>query len=240
MRYAGGKKLNGKEIIRILNEDIKSNSYQAYIEPFMGALGITRKVEHKIKLCSDLHRGLAGLYNDIAHGEFVIPHFVTEEEYGQIRWGEYNSLHVLVGFTCSWGGTWWGGYVRTPKDPIEAKHAGSLSVSLINTKRDVDMCFDSGHVSFLEMNYKEIAILDNCIIYCDPPYKGTKPYHCDKQFDHDAFWDWVRLQSQSNRVYVSEYQAPDDFESVWSKDTAVHMKREGKIRSVEHLFKIKE
>lgn len=66
---------------------------------------------------------------------------------------------------------------------------------------------------FTSLSYDEVIIPNNAIIYCDPPYQGRREYK-EGSFDHNKFWDWVREKSKTHKVYVSEYNAPDDFESV--------------------------
>ena len=52
-------------------------------------------------------------------------------------------------------------------------------------------------------------ILENAIIYCDPPYEDTASYQVGADaFNHDEFWDWFRTTPYT--VYVSSYKAPDD------------------------------
>jgi DNA adenine methylase len=60
------------------------------------------------------------------------------------------------------------------------------------------------------MSYDEVELSSNAIIYCDPPYKGTAEYK-ENGFDHDKFWQWARDISKKHKIYISEYQAPDDF-----------------------------
>jgi 16S rRNA G966 N2-methylase RsmD len=62
-------------------------------------------------------------------------------------------------------------------------------------------------------DYRNYEYREGDIVYCDPPYAGTEGYGCE--FDHDAFWEWARTRTYP--VYVSEYQAPDDFIPVWEK-----------------------
>ena len=71
-------------------------------------------------------------------------------------------------------------------------------------------------VEFRCGDYKELDV-SNAVIYCDPPYQGTTKYSTGK-FNYDEFWDWCRKMSENNIVFVSEYNAPDDFECVWSKE----------------------
>ena len=61
------------------------------------------------------------------------------------------------------------------------------------------------------LDYRDVEIVPNSVIYCDPPYAGTAKYK-EGAFNHEAFWEWCR--EQSNPVFVSEYKAPDDFKVV--------------------------
>ena len=77
---------------------------------------------------------------------------------------------------------------------------------------------------------------------CDPPYKGTTEYK-DGGFDHDNFYEWCREQAKNNVVFVSEYDAPDDFECVWSQEVKSSLSANGVCggskKSIEKLFKVK-
>lgn len=76
-------------------------------------------------------------------------------------------------------------------------------------------------------------------IYCDPPYEGTTKYRDD--FDNSKFWRWVRFQSKrGHNVFVSEYNAPDDFECIWVKEVNNSLTKDtGGKKGIEKLFKIK-
>jgi hypothetical protein len=69
-------------------------------------------------------------------------------------------------------------------------------------------------------DYQGIEIPQGAIIYCDPPYLGRASYQVD-DFEHDTFWEWAR--SQQNPIYVSEYQAPEDFVKVleWKQNSTL-------------------
>ena len=53
------------------------------------------------------------------------------------------------------------------------------------------------------------------------------------------FWFWVREMSMmGHEVYISEYNAPEDFECIWSMEVISCLKVSGtKKKSVEKLFK---
>jgi hypothetical protein len=56
-------------------------------------------------------------------------------------------------------------------------------------------------------SYDEVTIDSaNPIIYCDPPYEGTKEYR-GGGFNHKAFYDWCMAQRVP--VYVSSYNVSD-------------------------------
>ena len=64
----------------------------------------------------------------------------------------------------------------------------------------------------------------NCLIYCDPPYCGTTQAYGTGNFDTEKFWDVMRLWSQNNDVYISEYLAPEDFECVLEIPTKIDIR----------------
>ena len=61
------------------------------------------------------------------------------------------------------------------------------------------------------LDYRDVEIVPNSVIYCDPPYTGTAKYK-EGAFNHEVFWEWCR--EQSNPVFVSEYKAPDNLNVV--------------------------
>ena len=74
------------------------------------------------------------------------------------------------------------------------------------------------------------------MIYCDPPYQGTKQYANATQFDYEKFWQWCRDMSKNNIVIISEQNAPDDFTCIWQQEVSRSIKATDKSKSVEKLF----
>jgi len=63
--------------------------------------------------------------------------------------------------------------------------------------------------TILNLSYGGVPIItpmEETIIYCDPPYKGTEKYKED--VDHDVFYSWVNKTPYT--VFVSGYEAPLD------------------------------
>ena len=59
-------------------------------------------------------------------------------------------------------------------------------------------------------DYRDVIIPNNSIVYADPPYNNTTGYGKDK-FNSDEFWEYMRVISKNNKVFISEQTAPDDF-----------------------------
>lgn len=91
-----------------------------------------------------------------------------------------------------------------------------------------DSKIETSSISYADYEYR-----DGDVVYCDPPYKNTHGYGIE--FNTDAFWEWARTREYP--VYVSEYQAPEDFVSIWSKEKRVLLNRESLTAPrTEHLF----
>lgn len=63
---------------------------------------------------------------------------------------------------------------------------------------------DKLHMTSLD--YREVEIKPNSLIYCDIPYYNTDGYVTE--FNHDEFYDWAC--NQENPVYISSYWMPED------------------------------
>lgn len=58
-------------------------------------------------------------------------------------------------------------------------------------------------------DYRDVEILPDSVIYCDPPYRNTREYRHNKgSFDHESFYDWC--ERQTALVLISEYWMPED------------------------------
>lgn len=196
------------------------------------------KIKCDKRVGNDIHKELIAMFREIQNG-WQIPLHISEEEYNSVRdnKSEYPDYYVgLVGFNATFGSKYFGGYARgfkadkvTPRDiPNEA---------LRNLSEQIPKIMD---VEFLCGDYKsnEYADLKGAVIYCDPPYQGTTKYATDS-FDYDAFWNWCRKISKDNYVFISEYNAPDDFECIWSKGVTTSLKVHEHENRTEKLFTYK-
>ncbi len=233
MKYMGSKNRHSKDLLSIILKDRKDNQY--YIEPFMGGCNLIDKVDGN-RIGNDIHYYLVELFKAISLS-WIPPDFVSNEEYNEIRLNKDKFAPELVGFVgfgCSYSGKWFGGYARGNDNKGNPRN-----YTLESKKNILGQAESLKNVQFYNKNYWELEIPANSIIYCDPPYQGTTKYK-DK-FDHVKFWDWCRLMSISgHNVYISEYNAPDDFECLWSKEVFNSLTKEtGSKVGIEKLFKYK-
>lgn len=57
-----------------------------------------------------------------------------------------------------------------------------------------------------------------------------------RSLSHDEFWQWCRERVyDGHKVYISEYQAPDDFIQIWEKPLRNNMSS-NKRKATEKLF----
>ena len=67
---------------------------------------------------------------------------------------------------------------------------------------------NNNNMKLSSLSYDCVPILSDSVVYADPPYRNTQSY-IDQNFDHDAFYDWLR--NTSFPVWVSEFNMPEDF-----------------------------
>lgn len=231
MQYMGGKSRISKQIAEVLNSTIDKDT--PFVSLFCGSCAIESKLQTDIKILNDKHPYLIAMWQALQNG-WMPPDVVTKEEYYRVKsnMDENPALTGFVGFGCSFGGKWWGGYA---KDKRGDDYCGQAKRGLLKDLSGVV------NATFTCLDYKDVEIPDGAVVYCDPPYANTTGYTLG-QFDTNEFWDYVRQLSKRCGVYISEESAPDDFECIWSKEKVRTLEKNdnvGRVK-VEKLFKYKE
>ena len=232
MRYFGGKTRTCKDISSI----IKERKNKAFLSPFVGGGWVEQYIEGK-KVIADKHYYLIEMYKALQNG-WLPPTELTREEYDYIKNNKDEKPYLtgFVGFGCSFAGKWFGGYA---KDNSGRNYC-------LNAYNSIQKKIDNGLLKDSELIHTDYKALNpiNMVVYCDPPYKGTTQY--DKnivgEFNHEEFWDTMRKWSENNEVYISEYNAPDDFEVIWEKPIKLDIRNKNneKEARIEKLFKFKQ
>lgn len=230
MQYLGGKARIAKRLVPYIQAELAKPGVTAYYEPFMGGGNIISQIKTNLpKYASDAHPELMALWQHLQSGGDV-PTQVSEEDYRRARDGEGEPwLRGFIGFGGSFGGKWFGGYVRDPKsDRNYFSNARNSLRKKIASLHDVRLSCH-GYADGPPFHY-------HAVIYCDPPYANTTGYSIP--FDHDAFWAWVELVAKTNIVLVSEYASPlaQPFVEIETR-TDLRTKGGGKQSRIERLFR---
>ena len=233
MKYMGSKNRISKEILPIILENRKD---RAYVEPFVGGCNMIDKVGGT-RIGVDNNKYLIAMWVGLQNN-MIRPMNITKEMYSRARIEYNNSTNIeFSDFEIGWIG-WMGSFNGRFFDGGYSGRTLTrdyISEQIKNTESQIDNIKD---VLFFNGSYDEIEYPDNSIIYCDPPYKGTKQYSTSKDFNHSNFWQWCRnMQMIGHDVFISEYEAPDDFTCVWSKQVTNAMNINKTYKPTEKLFK---
>jgi len=234
MKYMGSKARIAKYILPIMLKDRKEGQW--WVEPFVGGANIIDKVDGN-RIGADSNDYLISFLKSLQDG-WQAPKNVNKEMYDDINKNKDNhpaELVGCVGFCFTYSAKWFGGFIGNTKDVVckERDRIGE-SYRSIERAREQVCGIDLRSSCYLDLN-----IPPQSIIYCDPPYAGTTKYKDD--FNHAEFWQWCRVKvKEGHTVFVSEYNAPDDFECIWEKEIQSGLNVNSTKKGIERLFRIKE
>ena len=166
-----------------------------------------------------------------------IPSTITKEEYNRVKNNkeDYEDWYVgLLGFMCSYNSKWFGGFNNNIQTKQGVRNYAEESIrGLIKQSHLLkDIVFNC-------CDFRYIKDIENFVIYCDIPYKNTTKY-ATLDFPYEEFYSWCRKMSKNNIVICSEYNAPDDFDCIWSKELTTTLDKNSRSKAVEKLFMIKK
>lgn len=210
---------------------------RSFVSLFVGAGNVEQWI-HCNKLLNDKHPYLISMWKDLQNGRQFSTD-VDEAEYQRVKASQDADpgLAGFVGFGCAFSGKWWGGFARDPRSP---RNYATNAMNGLNKKIKNGIMVNA---TFTCNDYKDVIIPDGSVVYCDPPYAGVTQFATGilGKFDHAVFWEHIRKISEKNIVLVSEFNAPDDFECIWSKDRLLDMASADGTKAIktECLFKYK-
>ena len=231
MKYMGSKSRIAKHILPIMLDDAKKHGINTWVEPFVGGGNMIDKVPERMRRIGiDYNPHTIAAMLSIRDMVDNLPDNVSEDEYRALKGKPADPISSWIRFVCSFGGRFETGYAGDKKGrnyALEGKRNALKQSPKIQT------------VEFVCASYKDYKPV-NSLVYCDPPYQGTTGYKTES-FDHEEFFYWCRETSKNgNLVYVSEYNAPDDFKCVWQGEVKTNFasRRESATHiAVEKLFK---
>lgn len=234
MKYMGSKNRIAKHLLPIMVDAAEKAGVTTWVEPFVGGGGMIDKVPDTFnRIGYDLNPHTIAALVAIRDMVDELPDSVSEAEYKALKGTQPQPITSWIRFVCSFSGKFENGYARQGNS-LKYK-SEPIQEGLRNAQKQSSKIQD---VVFECMSYQDVDV-SNVLIYCDPPYQGTTGYKTGA-FDHDAFFDWCRkMKAKGNIVFVSEYNAPDDFTCVWQGEVKTNFAsgRSGATHNaVEKLF----
>lgn len=236
MKYMGSKNRIVHEILPIILKDKKDNQW--FIDLFCGGCHIIENVNGK-RIANDKNNYLIAMWKGLQENK-ERPYTISKELYSKARIEYNNKTNIeFDDFMIGWIG-WMGSYNGRFFDggysghDVGVTHRDYISEQIRNTESQIDKLID---VKFFSKDYYKFNFKESCIIYCDIPYMGTKQYSTSKNFDYDKFWEWCRIKTmEGHSIFISEYNAPDDFKCIWQKEVINSMNTTKTYKPIEKLF----
>lgn len=244
MKYQGGK----HTIARRLTEAILNDTNQRgdYYEPFIGGGSMAAQMGHHFDRAhySDLHGPLILMWQ-AAHAGFIMhgdpghffPSDITRADYDYHKQHQPHSpATALIGFGSGFGGKYYGSYTGVDSRYSDGRTYHHVARNgLIKKIRGGLLARQT--TTFTHQPYENVTPPPGSVIYCDPPYQGTTGYTLGN-FDHAKFWEWCRTQARRGcKIYISEYQAPDDFTCIYEVKKRVTLNQTDNTKTaIERLY----
>ncbi len=235
MKYMGSKNRIAKHLLPIMLAECEKHGITKWVEPFVGGANMIDKVPDTFERVGyDLNDHVIHALIDIRDNVDKLPESVSEEEYRGFYGRPAEKITSWVRFVCSYGGKFENGFARQG-NPSKYKSSPNQEGKRNALKQSPKI----QKVQFICDSYENLNFT-NALIYCDPPYQGASGYKTGA-FNHEHFFEWCREQAKKNIVFVSEYNAPDDFECVWQGEIKTNFASQRKAathNAVEKLFRV--
>lgn len=234
MQYLGGKSRLGGRIVQAILDDLGVKHLTLAVDLCSGAGGVTHRLADVADrvVAVEAHPGLVALHKAVQSG-WVPPEHVSEAEYQEVRRGnQTTAIAAFVGFGCSFGGKWWGGYARTEAGNTSARNyaLNARRAVLKETRPNID------HVNADALTFE----IDTEVVYCDPPYEGTTGYDAIAVAEDGSWWRRLAdLASPERACYLSEYAEPPPgilARQVWEAPTKEGLRKAG--ARTERLWRV--
>lgn len=247
MKYMGSKARHAKELIQAMKDHLgvqyfDATPYRQWIEPFVGGANMIAKVpddEFLGRIGADINPFVIKMFKELQKG-WQPPTEITEDQYQHAKAlskesgidGELGAWVGFVGVGCSYAGKWFGGFARGVDSKGNPRNYAAESARNLLAQKDAIQSVQFVVADYTQFIHSPLPSL----IYCDPPYQDTTKY--SSEFNHTGFWEWCDIMvEKGHKVFVSEYNAPDGWISIWQKTTVSSLTKDtGSKKAIEQLF----
>lgn len=253
MVYMGSKRKYCKYIVPIIQEYIDKNNITTFVDCFCGGANLADKIKCDNIICNDLSPTLIALHQQAQKDFSKIP-IDGDKEYWDLAYNEWKKikyakiankkytplLPLWVIGAIEWYASFSnGGFPRGYAKPSSSRNY--YKEAYRNHKKQAESDIYK-KIIFTCNSYDKVNISsNNVLLYCDSPYKNTKPYGISPKFDFDYYYKWLQDKSKTYPIYVSEQALPSEFNKflVWEKDDANRtMSKNNKFKASERLYLI--
>lgn len=239
MRYMGGKSRIARNVAEVMLAS--TSSRDTYWEPFVGGGAMAAQMGRHFQTAnySDIHPDLIRMWDAVLNHGWQPPTEVPYELYQELRYAtEPSALRGFVGFGGSFGGRWFEGYARGGhnSDGTPRNHQAESARAVL---KDAAGMRAQARTRVFVADAVSLKPSQGDVVYCDPPYEGTKNYSRTDRIDHRTFWAAVEGWAANGvNVFVSEYSAPADWHCVWEQPlrSSVRVGSADRHIAIERLF----
>ena len=226
MVYIGSKRRLVKYIKPIIESYLKPG--MKYLEPFVGGANMITEIDWDKKIGADIN---APLINLLIHFRDNDVNFfdVSKEKYDLYKEkfmnGENDWIVGYVGFLSTYLCKFYGVY----DDKINKRLSNFNNLYKQSKKEGFKK------IKFINSSFEKLKIT-NSLIYLDPPYQNTSKYTYTKLMNYELLWSKCYEWAQTgNTILLSELQAPDYFDCIFSKDF-IYSLGGNTVSKIEKLF----
>ena len=229
MRYQGGKSKIADKLAAVIRQ-LHPSASEIWEPAFASASVIAPPPQNGFRVyASDVHEDLILMWQAFMRGETEPFVDATEAEYQALRNAASSARRGFVGYSASFGSSWFGGWARD-----STGKRNFLDEARRNNSRLNGLPITFYHCDYTKPVCRHAAHSDNILVYADIPYKGTKTYKGGPIFDHVRFWQWVR--ERKGPTFVSEITGPNDIPIIWRQSVNGHTSAQKFIEREEKLY----
>ena len=258
MVYMGSKNKYCKYIVPIIQQYINKNNIITFIDCFCGGANLADKIKCETVICNDLSPTLIALhqqaqkdFSKIPNETFRLYWDVAKKDWEKIKNNikeqkEYDKdlqLPLVAIGAIEWYGSFSaGGFPKGYANPDPIGKRNRFFESYNNHKKQSEN-ENYKKIKFVQGDYKDLIKKYNCnnstLLYCDSPYKGTKPYGISPNFNFQEYYNWLLQTSKICPIFISEQNLPSNFNQyiVWEKDDVVRtVGKDNNFKACEKLY----
>lgn len=243
------------KLVEWIKSSLKNESYNRWVEPFMGTGVVAFNIRPKKALLCDSNPHLINFYKSLQNNKItpaIVKLFLTEEGetllnskgeyYYEVRkrFNKYgNSLDFLFLSRSCFNGMMRfnkNGAFNVPFCRKPNRFAQSLITKITNQVSNITEIIQNGDYTFLNQDFKETLklIQTDDLVYADPPYIGRHVDYFDSWSEDDENALRIGLKD-SNAKYIlstwlsNKYRVNDYIFSVWN---------DCRISTMEHFYHV--